>query len=48
MPTSGIATLCFFTVLMVTAVDVSGQAVGDADGARPVLGDPGISKCRIL
>ena len=31
MPTSGIATLCFFTVLMVTAVDVSGQAVGGAE-----------------
>ncbi len=48
MPTSGIATLCFFTVLMVTAVDVSGQAVGGADGARPVLGDPGISSMLVL
>ena len=42
MPTSGIATLCFFTALMVTAVDVSGQA------ARPVLGDPGISSMLVL
>ena len=48
MPTSGIATLFFFTVLMVTAVDISGQAVGGADGARPVQGDPGISSMLVL
>ena len=43
MPTSGIATLCFFTILTVTPLDLSGQAVGGSDGARPVQGDPGIS-----
>ena len=48
MPTSGIATLCFFTTLMVTAVGISGQAVGGADGARPVQGDPGISSMLVL
>ena len=48
MPTSGIATLCFFTILMVTAPDASGQAVGGSDSARPVQGDPGISSMLVL
>ena len=48
MPTSGIATLCFFTILTVTPLDLSGQAVGGSDGARPVQGDPGISSMLVL
>ena len=48
MQTSGIATLFFFTILMVTAPHASGQAVGSSDGARPVQGDPGISSMLVL
>ena len=48
MRSLGVATLCFFTALTVTASDASGQAVGGAERARPVQGDPGISSMLVL
>lgn len=40
--------LLFAAVLSLTAVHASAQAVGGAESARPVAGDPGISSMVVL
>jgi len=41
------AAMCF-AVLVVTSAPASAQAVGGADQARPVAGDPGISSMVVI
>lgn len=48
MSTRGMIAIWLFTALAFTAPDAFGQAVGSADQARPVEGDPDISSMLVL